>query len=121
MPRTLYLNRDEYGNVTEATFREPPEAFDELTGRRRDVPVFEKRRKISSYKDLVWAMCQAPCRRELFDAGWRHALKHGAEMSKAPLCELGDYLEEAKMDAEVIGHMIGELVNDSRSGFYLHG
>lgn len=121
MPRTLYLNRDEYGNVMEVTFKTPAEAFDELTGKWQDVPMFEKRRKIRSYKDLVWAMCQSPCRRKLFDAAWRRALKYDAELSQAPLSELGDYLEEAKADAEIIGHMIGELVNDPGSRFFLHG
>ena len=95
MPRTLYLNRDQYGSVTKATFEPQPrylkdETFDEWTGKRIERPPrkFEQKRQISGYKDLVWQMCQEPCRRELFDAAWRRALKYGAEISNAKLSRL---------------------------------
>ena len=35
--------------------------------------------------------------------------------------ELHEYLDEAKVDAEIVEGVIGELVNDERSRFYLHG
>jgi len=122
MPRTLHLNRDTYGNLTEATFDKPSsEHFDELTGKRLDVKRFEKRRRITSYKDLVWAFCRAPTRKELFNAAWRRATQYGYSLSGAKLSELHEYFEEAKIDAEAIENVIGELVNDERSRFYIHG
>jgi hypothetical protein len=129
MPRTLYLNRDKYGEVTEATFEPQPkkllkdETFDEWTGVKREQPVrrFEIKRPISSYKNLVWAMCRVPCRKFLFDAAWRKALKYGAELSQAKLSELDNYMEEAKVDAEIIENVIGELVNDPASKFHIYG
>jgi hypothetical protein len=128
MPRTLYLNRDEYGNVKEATFEKQPrylkdETFDEWTGKKLERPArrFEHKRPISSYKDLVWAFCQTPCRYELFSAAWRRALRYGFELSNPKLSELHEYMEAAKVDAEIIENMIGELANDEGSRFWLHG
>jgi hypothetical protein len=124
MPRTLHLDRDRYGNVTEATFeKQVPfyECFDEWTGKKLEVKRFEHSRTIRNYKDLVWAMCQGPCRRKLFDAAWRRALSCEAELSQAKLSDLDDYLEEARSDAGTIEVFIGELVNDPSSKFYIYG
>lgn len=129
MPRTLWLNRDRYGVVTEATFDPPPpkllkdERFDEWTGEKRERPVrrFEKKRQIGSYKDLVWAFCQGPGRYELFNAAWRMALKFDFTPVRPKLSELDEYIDTARTDAEVIENFIGELVNDPDSRFHIYG
>ncbi len=95
MPRTLYLNRDPYGGVKEATFEKPSsERFDAWTGKELDVKIFQFHRKIKSYKDLVWAFCKVPCQYELFNAAWRRVLQSGYSVSQSwKLSELHEHLE----------------------------
>lgn len=124
MPRTLYLNRDQYGDVTEATFDKPlllRDRIDEWTGKVADAKHYKHKRRITSYKELVWAMCRRPCSWELFCSAWRRALRNDFMPARVKLSLLHEYLEEADNDAGVVEDFIGELVNDPRSQFYLHG
>ena len=112
----IYLQRDTYGNVIHASHRMDLMPNNLSPYRTRDV---------STTKQLAAAMLQSGTRKLLFDAAWRKAVQVGA-VDPSHTFRAGESfdaqtIEYAKQEAFQVDSFISELVNNSRSRFYIHG
>ena len=114
----LYILRNCYGQVLTATFLDHSISSAFLTPGQT-----LKHRDVTTTKQLAAAMLQSGTHKLLFDTAWRQACQNGAvDPSRRLDVDDGEQtIEHAKQEAEQIDHYISELVNNSRSRFYIHG
>ena len=112
----IYIERDTYGRVIRASHRMDLMPDSRLNTKHRDV---------STTKQLAAAMLQSGTRKLLFDTAWRKAVQAGAVKPSHTFTAGKAFdvqtIEYAKREAFQVDSFISELVNNSRSRFYIHG
>ena len=118
-PIRLYLVRNAYGEVMQASFRR-----DTISLTFPTFGVQLKHRVVKTTKDCVAGLLQSGTSSKLFASAWRRAVADGQVQSCRRLAvDDGEqtlvYLREDVVP--VLDGYLSELFNDPNSRFYLHG
>ena len=115
MKSKIFISRDTYGQVLQASFQP-----DQIKG---TFPL--RHRYVTSTKSLAQAMLQTGTSDALFNAAWKLAVWEGA-VDPAHQFRTGDPLDvqtvmTAQAEADQVDAYISRMVNNPRSKFYIYG